>query len=102
MALLPSRNLDFAEFAVPILTLGIVAEAVLVVQFFGDLIEGGFEFIDALDFQHAAAGGLGKLPETVFIKDVEHVASVVARELPTTRELIDSVNTVAFIVTNMN
>jgi hypothetical protein len=78
VALLPSRNLDFSVLAIPILVFGIVAQAVLLVQFVGDLIKRSFEFFNTLDFQHAAAGSLGELLETVFFKDVEYVAFIVA------------------------
>jgi hypothetical protein len=39
----PSGNLDLAELAVPILVFGIVAQAVLVMQFVGDLIKRVFD-----------------------------------------------------------
>jgi hypothetical protein len=69
-------NLDLAELAVPIFVFGIVAEAVLVVQFVGDFVERGFELIDTAHFEHAAAGGLGQFLEqglavAVLLVDVE-------------------------------
>src|SRR2546429_7337939 len=45
-------NLNLAKLAIPVLVLGIVAQAVLVVQFVGDLVESSFEFGDAANFQH--------------------------------------------------
>src|SRR2546430_3594396 len=62
-------NLNLAKLAIPVLVLGIVAQAVLVVQFVGDLVESSFEFGDAANFQHAPAGGLGKVLEGVFMKE---------------------------------
>src|SRR6266513_526351 len=78
VVLFSGGNLNLAKLAIPVLVLGIVAQAVLVVQFVGDLVESSFEFGDAANFQHAPAGGLGKVLEGVFMKDVEHVAFVAA------------------------
>src|SRR4029077_10950893 len=76
-----SRNLELAKIAVPVSVFGIAAEAVLVMEFFGDLVECGFEFVHAANVQHAASGGLGELFESVFFKNVEHVAIVPARSI---------------------
>jgi len=59
-AFLAGGNLDLAELAVPILVFGVVAQAVLVVQFVGDLIQRVFELINTPDLQHSPAGSLGK------------------------------------------
>src|SRR5579864_1064589 len=42
VSMLRRVDLDFAEFAVPVLIVGIVAKAVLVMQFFRDLVESKF------------------------------------------------------------
>jgi hypothetical protein len=42
---LPGGNLDLAELAAPILVFGVVAQAVLLVQFVRDILKCGFEFI---------------------------------------------------------
>src|ERR1700739_1010622 len=74
-------NLDEAELAVPILVFGVVAQAVLVVEFVGNFVEGGFQFIDAANFQHAPAGGFGAflgegLSMAVLSVDVQDIAFV--------------------------
>src|SRR5207249_8308030 len=61
-----------------VLVLGVVVWAVLVVGLVGDLVESCFGFGDAASFQHAAAGGLGRVLGGVFMRDVEHVAFVAA------------------------
>jgi len=47
VALFESRNLELAKIAVPVSVFRILAEAVLVVEFLGDLVEGGFKFVQA-------------------------------------------------------
>jgi hypothetical protein len=89
-------NFDFAELAVPISILGIVAEAVLVMEFVGDFVERGFEFIDAADFEHAAASGLGKLLEqglavAILFVDVEDIAVVVFRAIVNLQDISDDI-----------
>ena len=60
-------NLDLAELAVPILVLGVVAQAVLVVEFVGDLVKRGFEL---------------SIPRTSSIRPPVASASFLSRDSP--------------------
>src|SRR5215470_11307072 len=62
-------DLDLAEFAVERGVLRIVAQAVLMMQFVGDLVQRFLELVDPMDLQHPPARG--------FREFLQHVLAVV-------------------------
>src|SRR5260370_17273270 len=68
IAVVLGGDLYLAEFPVLGRVGWVVAQAVLLVQLLRDFVERGFQFINAVHFEHASAGGFGQL--------LQHVVSV--------------------------
>ena len=80
-------DLNLVEFSIQNRILGIVAKAILVMQLVGDLFQRFLEPVDAMDFEHAAAGGFGHLlqhvlPVIVLFIGMDDIAAVEARAFP--------------------
>ena len=61
VTLVSSPNLDLAKPSIPVCVVGIISEAVLMVQLFRDLIEGVGDLVHAAGFHQPASGFFSQL-----------------------------------------